>query len=186
MFPPCIHTWLRVFSLFSVQGKPFLAAGQAAEGRPPVFGLAHFDEGAAVAAMEGAADDYRRYLFGVLPVEPLAMGRAELRPPVRRLCDPHEAAALDTAEAAQGLGVFRRPHVVVHAVPMGVPPAVRAAVFLRRPVGQEFLSADGAYSRPLHRLTLPSPAAIYRPACFQPRQARKKDSINLCCLKHTL
>lgn len=186
MFPPCVYTWLRVFSLFSVQGKPFLAAGQAAEGRPPVFGLAHFDEGAAVAAMEGAADDYRRYLFGVLPVEPLAMGRAELRPPVRRLCDPHEAAALDAAEALQGLGVFGRPHVVVHAVPVGVPPAVGAAVFLRHPVGQEFLSADGAYSRPLHRLTLPSPAAIYRPACFQPRQARKKDSINLCCLKHTL
>ena len=186
MFPPCVYTWLRVFLLFSVQGKPFLAAGQAAEGRPPVFGLAHFDEGAAVAAMEGAADDYRRYLFGVLPVEPLAMGRAELRPPVRRLCDPHEAAALDAAEAAQGLGVFGRPHVVVHAVPVCVPPAVRTAVFLRHPVGQEFLSADGAYSRPLHRLTLPSPAAIYRPACFQPRQARKKDSINLCCLKHTL
>lgn len=186
MFPPCIHTWLRVFLLFSVQGKPFLAAGQAAEGRPPVFGLAHFDEGAAVAAMEGAADDYRRYLFGVLPVEPLAMGRAELRPPVRRLCDPHEAAALDTAEAAQGLGVFRRPHVVVHAVPMGVPPAVGTAVFLRHPVGQEFLAADGAYSRPLHGLTLPSPAIIYRTARFQPRQARKKDSINLCCLKHTL
>lgn len=140
MFPPCIHTWLRVFSLFSVQGKPFLAAGQAAEGRPPV----------------------------------------------RRLCDPHEAAALDTAEAAQGLGVFRRPHVVVHAVPMGVPPAVGTAVFLRHPVGQEFLAADGAYSRPLHGLTLPSPAIIYRTARFQPRQARKKDSINLCCLKHTL
>ncbi|SCJ71453.1 Uncharacterised protein [uncultured Ruminococcus sp.] len=186
MFPPCIHTWLRVFLLFSVQGKPFLAAGQAAEGRPPVFGLAHFNEGAAVAAMEGAADDYGRYLFGVLPIEPLAMGRAELCPPVRRLCDPHEAAALDTAEAAQGLGVFRRPHVVVHAVSVGIPPAVGAAVFLRHPVGQEFLAADGAYSRPLHRLTLPSPAAIYRPACFQPRQARKKDSINLCCLKHTL
>lgn len=72
-----------------MQGKPFLAAGQAAEGRPPV----------------------------------------------RRLCDPHEAAALDTAEAAQGLGIFGRPHVVVRAVPVGVPPAVRAAVFLRRPVG---------------------------------------------------
>lgn len=74
MFPPCIHTWLRVFLLFSVQGKPFLAAGQAAEGRPSVFGLAHFDEGTAVAAVEGAADDYGRYLFRVLPIEPLAMG----------------------------------------------------------------------------------------------------------------
>ena len=175
-----------MFLLFSVQGKPSLAAGQAAEGRSPVFGLAHFDESAAVAAMEGAADDYGRYLFGMLPIEPLAMGRAELRPPVRRLCDPHETATLDTAEAAQGLGVFRRPHVVIHAVPVGVPPAVGAAVFLRHPVGEEFLTADGAYSRPLHRLTLPSPAVIYRTACFQPRQARKKDSINLCCLKHTL
>ena len=186
MFPPCIHTWLRVFLLFSVQGKPFLAAGQAAEGRPSVFGLAHFDENAAVAAMEGAADDYGRYLFGVLPIEPLAMGRAELRPPVRRLCDPHEAATLDTAETAQGLGVFRRPYVVIHAVSVGVPSAVGTAVFLRHSVGQEFLSTDGAYSRPLHRLTLPSPAVIYRTACFQPRQARKKDSIVLCCLKHTL
>lgn len=135
MFPPCIHTWLRVFLLFSVQGKPFLAAGQAAEGRSSVLGLAHFDEGAAVAAVEGAADDDGRYLFGMLPIEPLAVGRAEFGPPVRRLCDPHEAAALDAAEGAQGLGVFGRPHVVVRAVPVGVPPAVRAAVFLRRPVG---------------------------------------------------
>ena len=186
MFPPCIHTWLRVFLLFSVQGKPFLAAGQAAEGRPSVLSLAHFDEDAAMAAAEGAADDYGRHLFRVLPVEPLAMGRAELCPPIRRLCDPHEAAAFDTAKAAQGLGVFRRPHMVVHAVPVGVPSAVGTAVFLRHPVGQEFLSTDGAYSRPLHRLTLPSPAVIYRTACFQPRQARKKDSIVLCCLKHTL
>lgn len=127
--------WLRVFLLFSVQGKPSLAAGQAAEGRSPVFGLAHFDEGAAVAAAEGPPDDYGRYLFRVLPIEPLAMERAEFCPPVRRLCDPHEAAALDTAEAAQGLGIFGRPHVVVRAVPVCVPPAVRAAVFLRRPVG---------------------------------------------------
>ena len=172
--------------LFSVQGKPFLAAGQAAEGRPSVFGLAHFDEDAAIAAMEGAADDYGRYLFGMLPIESLTMGRTELCPPVRRFHDPHETAALDTAEGTQGFGVFRRPHVVVHAVPMGVPPAVGTAVFLRHPVGQEFLAADGAYSRPLHGLTLPSPAVIYRTARFQPRQARKKDSINLCCLKHTL
>ena len=135
MFPPCIHTWLRVFLLFSVQGKPSLAAGQAAEGRSSVFGLAHFDKGAAVAAAEGAADDYGRHLFGVLPIEPLTVGRAEFGPPVRRLCDPHEAAALDAAEASQGLGVFGRPHVVVRAVPVGVPPAVGAAVFLRRPVG---------------------------------------------------
>lgn len=156
--------WLRVFLLFSVQGKPSLAAGQAAEGRPPVFSLAHFDKGAAVAAVEGAADDDRRYLFGVLPIEPLAMGRTEFCPPVRRLCDPHETTALDTAEGAQGLGVFRRPHVVVHAVPVGVPPAIRTAVFLRHSIGYELHSADGAYSRPLHKLTLPSPAAIYRAA----------------------
>ena len=123
-----------MFLLFSVQGKPSLAAGQAAEGRPSVLGLAHFDEGAAVAAAKGAADDYGRHLFRVLPIEPLTMGRAELRPPVRRLHDPHEAAALDTAKAAQGLGVFRRPYMVVRAVPVGVPPAVGTAVFLRHSV----------------------------------------------------
>ena len=155
---------LRVFLLFSVQGKPFLAAGQAAEGRPPVFSLAHFDEDAAIAAVKGAADDDGRHLFGMLPIEPLTVRRTELRPPVCRLCDPHETAALDTAEGAQGLGVFRRPHVVVHAVPVGVPPAIGAAVFLRHSVGYELHSADGAYSRPLHKLTLPSPAAIYRAA----------------------
>ena len=80
MFPPCVYTWLRVFLLFSVQGKPFLAAGQAAEGRPSVLGLAYFDEGAAVAAAKGAADDYGRHLFGVLPIEPLTVGRAEFSP----------------------------------------------------------------------------------------------------------
>lgn len=83
-----------------MQGKPFLAAGQAAEGRSSVLGLAHFDEGAAVAAAKGSPDDYGRYLFRVLPIEPLAVGRAELRPPVCRLRDPHETAALDTAEGA--------------------------------------------------------------------------------------
>ena len=166
-----------------MEGKPFFPAGLAAEGRPFIFRLRHFYEGSAVAALKGSPYDDGADLFGMLPVQALAVGRTELDAPVRRLGHPHQLAAFQAAEGAQGFLLSRRTDMIVRAVPVGVAAAVGTAVFLRDAVGDKFLAAHGAYSLPLHRYPPPSPAAIYRGV---PIQARKKDSIRLCCLKNTL
>lgn len=89
-------------------------------------------------------------VFRVLPVQPFAAGQAKLRPPVRRFRHPHEAAAFQAAEDAQRFFFPRRPAMVIDAVPMGVPPAVSAAVFLRHAACFEFLAADETYRCPFH------------------------------------
>ena len=166
-----------------MQRKPFFPAGLAAEDRPFILRLRDLHEGSAVAASEGSPDDDGADLLGMLPVQPLTVGRAELDAPVRRLCHPYQLAAFQAAEGAQGFLLSRRTDMIVRAVPVGVTTAVGTAVFLRDAVGDKFLAAHGAYSLPLHRYPPPSPAAIYRGVLIQ---ARKKDSIRLCCLKNTL
>ena len=84
-----------------MQGKPFFPAGLTAEGRPFIFRLRHFYEGSAVAALKGSPNDDGADLFGMLPVQPLAVSRAELDPPVCRLGHPHQFAAFQAAEGAQ-------------------------------------------------------------------------------------
>lgn len=166
-----------------MQGKPFFPAGLAAKGRPFILRLRDFHQGSAVAALEGSADDDGADFLGVLPVQPLAVSRTKLNAPVRRLCHPYQLAAFQAAEGAQGFFFPRRTDVIVRAVPVGVTTAVGTAVFLRHPVGYKFLTAYGARRLPLHRYPLQSPAAVYRIILMQ---ARKKDSIHLCCLKNTL
>ena len=85
-----------------MQGKPFFPAGLAAENRPLVLRLRNLHEGSAVAALKGSPDDDGADLLGMLPVQPLAVGRAELDAPVRRLGHPHQLAAFQAAEGAQG------------------------------------------------------------------------------------
>ena len=63
-----------------MQGKPLLAAIGAAESRPPVLSVPYFHEDAAVPAAEGVLYGLGLHVFGMLPVQPLAVGRAELRP----------------------------------------------------------------------------------------------------------
>ena len=166
-----------------MEGKPFFPAGLAAEDCPLVLRLRDLYEGSAVAASEGSADDDGADLLGMLPVQALAVSRTELDAPVRRLGHPHQLAAFQAAEGAQGFLLPRRTDMIVRAVPVGVAAAVGTAVFLRDAVGCKFPAAHGAYSLPLHRYPPLSPAVIYRGV---PIQARKKDSIRLCCLKNTL
>lgn len=166
-----------------MQGKPLFPAGLAAEDRPFILRLCDLHEGSAVAALEGSPDDDGADLLGMLPVQALAVSRTELDAPVRRLGHPHQLAAFQAAEGAQGFLLSRRTDMIVRAVPVGVAAAVGTAVFLRDAVGRKFPAAHGAYSLPLHRYPPLSPAVIYRGV---PIQARKKDSIRLCCLKNTL
>lgn len=84
-------------------GKPFLPAGYAAEGRPPVLGFRHLNEGSALPARKAPLYDDGLNVLGMLPVQALTMGRAELRPLVRRLRHPHETPAFQTAEGPQRL-----------------------------------------------------------------------------------
>lgn len=166
-----------------MEGKPLFPTSLAAEGRPFILRLRDFHQGSAVAALEGSADDDGADLLGMLPVQALAVSRAELDPPVCRFRHPHQFAAFQAAEGAQGFLFPRRTDMIVRAVPVGVAAAVGTAVFLRDAVSDKFPAAHGAYSLPLHRYPPLSPAAIYR---IGPIQARKKDSIRLCCLKNTL
>ena len=166
-----------------MQGKPFFPAGLAAENRPFILRLRYLYEGSAVATSKGSPNDDGADFLGMLPVQPLAVGRAELDAPVRRFRHPHQLAAFQAAEGTQGFLFSRRTDMIVRAVPVGVAAAVGTAVFLRDAVGRKFPAAHGAYSLPLHRYPPLSPAIIYR---VVPIQARKKDSIRLCCLKNTL
>jgi hypothetical protein len=167
-----------------MQGKPFFPAGLAAENRPFILRLRDLYEDSAVAALEGSPDDDRADLFGMLPVQPLAVSRTELDAPVCRFRHPHQFAAFQAAEGSQGFFFPRRTDMIVRAVPVGVAAAVGTAVFLRDAVGRKFPAACGAYSLPLHGASLPSPATIYRGIAL--KKTRKKDSIRLCCLKNTL
>ncbi len=85
-----------------MQGKPAQAAGGAAKGNPPVVGIGDFHVGSAVSAVKGVAYGLGFYFFRVFPVQPLAMSRAEFRPPVRRLGHPHQLAAFQAVKGPQG------------------------------------------------------------------------------------
>ena len=139
----------RILSV-SMQGKPLLAAIGAAESRPPVLSVPYFHEDTAVPAAEGVLYGLGLHVFGMLPVQPLAMGRAEFPPLVCPLGHDDLLAAADAAEGAQHLssGSLRRRRFVPMAV--GVAPAIRAAISLRRPVCRKHLSADGADCFPFH------------------------------------
>lgn len=85
-----------------MQGKPFFPAGLAAENRPFILRLRDLHEGSAIAALEGSPNDDGADLLGMLPVQALAVGRTELDAPIRRLGYPHQLAAFQAAEGAQG------------------------------------------------------------------------------------
>ena len=167
-----------------MQGKPAQAAGGAAKGNPPVVGIGDFHISSAVSAVKGVAYGLGFDFFRVLPVQPLAMSRAEFRPPVRRLGHPHQLAAFQTVKGPQGFLFPRRPAVVVYAVPVSVAPAVVAAVFLRDSVGFKFFAANGTYGFPSHRQPMGSLAGARSARLAKQFRARKKDSIHLCCLKN--
>ena len=98
-----------------MQGKPVLSAGRAAKDSAPVVRLRHFHKGIAVSTMERMAYGLGFDVFRMLPVQPFAMGRAKLRPPVRRFGDPYEASAFQAAEGTQGFFFPRRTTVIVDA-----------------------------------------------------------------------
>ena len=139
-----------------------LAAVSAAESRPPVLSVPYFYEDAAVPAAEAMLYGLRLHVFGMLPVQPLAVGRAEFPPLVRPLGHDDPLAAADAAERAQRLsaaGPLRRRRFVPMAV--SIAPAGRAAVPFRRAVRRKDLAADRAFRCPFHRsLDLPVHAEV--------------------------
>lgn len=141
---------LRLIPMSSMQGKPLLAAVSAAESRPPVLGVPYFHEDAAVPAAEAMLYGLGLHVFGMLPVQPLAVGRAEFSPLVRPLGHDDLLAAADAAKGSQRLsnGPLRRRCFVPMAV--GVAPAGGAAISLRRLVCHKRLSADRADCFPFH------------------------------------
>ena len=138
-----------------------LAAIGAAESRPPVLSVPYFHEDAAVPAVEAVLYGLGLHVLGMLPVQPLAMGRAEFSPLIRPLRHDDPLAAADAAKGAQHLssGSLRRRRFVPMAV--GVAPAGRTAVPLRRAVRRKDLAADRAFRFPFHcSLDLPVHAKV--------------------------
>lgn len=143
-----------------VAGAPFPAAGGAAEDAAPVGSIRHGDGSAAVAAAKrincgGRAD---MLFFRMLPVQPFAAGRAELRPFVLPVCHRDGSAAAQTAERSEDSScrsaVLRRPFPMA----VGILAAMGAAVLLRLPPSCKFPAADRTDSLPLHTTVLPLPA----------------------------
>ena len=163
--------------------KPFFTAGRAAKSRPPVLCFCYLHHRPAVSTRKGSPANGRTNFFGMFPIQPFTMSRAELNPSVRRLGHPYQLAAFQTAKATQRVLCLRGPPVVISAVPVGVPSAIGTAVFLRHSVGDKFLPAYSAYGLPPHKPLQPSPAEIY--LMMPLSKTRKKDSTRLCCLKNT-
>lgn len=135
----------------SMQGKPVLSAGRAAKDSAPVIRLGNFHKGVAVPAVERMAYGLGFDVLRMFPVQPFAVGRAKLRPPIRRFSDSYQASALQAAEGTQSFFFPRRTTVVVHAVPMSITAAVGAAVFLRDSACFKFFAANRAFSLSFHR-----------------------------------
>ena len=132
-----------------MQGKPSLAAVGAAEGRPPVLSVLDFYEDAAVPAAESVLYGLGLHVFRMLPLQPLAVGRAEFPPLIQPLRHDDLLAAAQAAEGTQRRSArwLRRCFV---PMTIGIAPAIRAAISLRRPVCRKHLSADGADCFPFH------------------------------------
>ena len=137
-------------------GKPLYAAVGAAEARPAIFGFRDNDGPAALLTLKGTRHGLARCGFRVLPVQPLAAGRAELYPFVGAVPHEDEGPAAQAAEGAHRLsaGPLRRRGCVPMAV--GVAAASGAAINLCRPVCRKVLAADGTFRQSVHALRLSS------------------------------
>ena len=135
-----------------MQGKPLLAAVGAAEGRPLVLGVPYVDEDAAVPAVERILYRLGCHVFRMLPVQPLAVRRAEFPPLICPMLHHDQLAAAQAAEGTQRLPgcPLRRRRFVLMAVPVRIAPADSAAILLRNAVGYKGFAADRAYCFPLH------------------------------------
>ena len=143
---------LRLIPMSSMQGKPLLAAVGAAEGRPLVLGVPYVDEDAAVPAVEGILYGLGLHVFRMLPVQPLAVGRAEFSPLICPMFHHDQLAAAQAAEGTKRLSCcpLGRRHFVLMAMPVRIAPADSTAILLRNAVGYKGFAADRAYCFPLH------------------------------------
>ena len=144
-----------------MQRKPLLAAVGAAESRPPVFGIPYRHQDTAVSTIKCMLDGLRLHVFGMFPVQPLAMGRAEFSPLIGPMGHDYNLAAAKAAEGTQhraGLPLRRRRFV---PVPVRIAPAYCAAVLLRHAVRRKHLAAHRACRFPFHSaLDLPVHADV--------------------------
>lgn len=134
-----------------MRGKPLYAAVGAAEGGSPVLCFRDGHRPAALPAGKGTHHGLARGVLRVLPIQPLAAGRAEFYPFVGAVRHGDDRPAAQAAEGAHRLsaGSLRRRGFV----PMA---AGGAAIGLRRPVRRKLLAADGTFRQSVHALRLSS------------------------------
>lgn len=158
MFPIFLPTFAAIFIY------PSFPAAITAKSHAPILRLCHLHQSAALPAAECPTDRLGFYPFGLgmLPVQPFAVGRAELRPLVCCASHADDLAAAQTTERPQYLPLSREGRMDVRTVPIGPQPAGRAAVFLRHPPCRKFSAAGRTHQLPFHD-------ASSRAGCSLPR-----------------
>lgn len=86
-----------------MRGKPLYTAVGAAEGGSPILCFRDGHRPAALFAGKGTRYGLARRVFRMLPVQPLAAGRAKLYPFVGAVPHKDESSAAQTAEGAHRL-----------------------------------------------------------------------------------
>ena len=171
--------------MFSMQGKPLYPAGSAAESCTLILSITHFDENAAVLTVKGTNYRTRLHMLRMLPIQPLAVSRAKLRPFISFVSNTDDLAALYALKGPQCIRPIDRRSMLYQSVSVRIAPAKRAAVLLRAPFGNKYRAAHWAFSNSFHPFSLTVSSSAENAHPQRRLCTRKKDSILLCCLKHT-
>ena len=185
--PPVIASYVFFSFLFPRLITPPLPAFGAAKGHAPILRFRDFYKSSAISAAKGSTDRLCCYALrlGMLPVQTLAVRRAELCPFI--LCASHadDLAAVQTAKRPQHLSFGRGGIIINRTMPVRPQPTDCTAIFLRHPDSGKFLAANWADCRPVHDAAART-ISLRHERCFQ-KKARKKDSLHrssVCCLPY--
>ena len=158
-----------------------------AKGHTPILRLRDFYYLTALSTTKSPTHrlSFYSFCFGMLPVQPLAVGRAELRPLVCCASYADDLAAVQTAKRPQHLSFGRGGIIINRTMPVRPQPTGCTAIFLRYPDSGKFLAANWTGCGPVHDAAART-ISLRHERCFQ-KKVRKKDSLHrssVCCLPY--
>ena len=140
-------------------GIPLSPALGAAESGPAVVCRRNSYQLPAVSAGKRARNRFGAdvLLLRMFPVQPLAAGGAKLHAFIRRPGHMDDSSAAQTLKGPQHRAFPVRKRRRRRLMPIGIVPAIGAAVLLRPPGGSKGLAADRTKRLPFHGTSLRSP-----------------------------